>query len=248
VAPAAADGYVLLLRAPRDSDPYVAAFEAAGYEVECLPLLEYEFVNEGALAEALAAAEGYAGMVLTSPRALDAIAASEAARAEVRARWAGKPAFAVGPETAARARALGLAVWGEEAGTSAGLAALIAAEIGQNTRKRLLFPAGEPRRTELIQGLAAHGIDVHEVVVYTARPRSDLGLPPGRPPGWVVFFSPRGVDLTAEALTLPWERVRKAAIGPTTARALADRGWTPEAVAEAPTPAALVAAVARYSA
>jgi uroporphyrinogen-III synthase len=56
------------------------------------------------------------------------------------------------------------------------------------------------------------------------------------------------VDLADEALALPWERVRKAAIGPTTARALADRGWTPEAVAEAPTPAALVAAVARYSA
>jgi len=89
---------------------------------------------------------------------------------------------------------------------------------------------------------------VQEVVVYHAKARTGLELPSGRMPGWVVFFSPRSVDLAAEALTLPWDRVRKAGIGPTTAQALRDRGWAPQAVAEAPTPGALAAAIARYPA
>ncbi|NND47337.1 MAG: uroporphyrinogen-III synthase, partial [Woeseiaceae bacterium] len=99
-----------------------------------------------------------------------------------------------------------------------------------------------PRRETLPQALADHDLALREVVVYHAEPRTDPA-PPADVPAWVVFFSPRGVALATEHLALPWDRLRKAAIGPSTAEALRAHGWTPDAVAVAPTPAALVDAL-----
>jgi uroporphyrinogen-III synthase len=79
--------------------------------------------------------------------------------------------------------------------------------------------------------------------VYDARPIGTLDFSPHPAPDWVVFFSPSGVKAAQNARGIEWDRVRKAAIGPTTAEALAEAGWTAAAVARAPEPVALAGAL-----
>ena len=69
------------------------------------------------LAEHLAEPERYGGLILTSPRAADALAGQDFTA------WQDKSVFVVGPATAARARGLGLRLKGEAAGSAEALAA-----------------------------------------------------------------------------------------------------------------------------
>jgi uroporphyrinogen-III synthase len=66
---------------------------------------------------------------------------------------------------------------------------------------------------------------------------------PAAPARWAAFFSPSGVDAARLAPEAPWNTVRKAAIGPTTAERLRREGLPPRAVADRPTPDALAAAI-----
>jgi uroporphyrinogen-III synthase len=59
---------------------------------------------------------------------------------------------------------------------------------------------------------------------------------------WVVFSSPRAVDAVASRVTAPPEAVKVAAVGPSTARALADAGWPVDRVPEGGSGAAVVEA------
>ncbi len=147
----------------------------------------------------------------------------------------------MGPATAERARALGLEPEGEEAGEAEDLAALIAA---RRFAAPLLFLCGDRRRDVLPAQLRAAGLAVEERVVYrTILDASALRAEATDPPAWVVFFSPSGVEAIREGAAVPWNYVQKAAIGPTTADALRAAGFAPSAVATAPTPEALAAAV-----
>lgn len=226
---------VLLRAAPSEPDPYVAAFEAAGFEAVCLPVLEVEMVEEGvsAIGERLARPEAYGGLVLTSRNAVPALDAHR----ERLAPWRAKPTYAVGPATAEAARALGLRAVGEEAGYGSVLAARIVADASS---RPLLFLAAADRRPDLPQALAAAGVPFEEVTVYrkVARPVRLAGAP-----NWVAFFSPSGVAVAESSPGFPWAQARLAAIGWTTAEALREAGHPPAAVAAEPTPQSLVAAV-----
>lgn len=226
---------VLLLRDARPPDPYVAALAAAGFDVRCVPVLRFESVGRDALAATMTQAEAFAGLILTSPRAADALHGLDLSG------WQTKPTFVVGPATAEAARELGLRPEGEEAGQADELADRIAA---RRFDAPLLFLCGDRRRDVLPDRLRAAGIAVEEHVVYrTLLDASALREAGGRPPDWVVFFSPSGVDAAREAVAVSWNRVRKAAIGPTTADALRAAAFSPAAVAAAPTPEALAAAI-----
>lgn len=244
---------IVLLRQARAEDPYVAAFAAVGWRAVCVPALAFTYPHQAALRARLADAGGYAGLVATSPRAVEALArALDALPAAVRAAWTRRPAYAVGPRTAARLRALGFAPTGADAGTADALAATLAQahappaaasedanEADAADARPLLFLAGNRRRDALPEGLRAAGVPFAEATVYVTAVRDDLALPPAR---WVAFFSPSGLDAFQASGGAP-EAHRHATLGPTTAAALRDAGLAVHAVADAPTPAALVHAV-----
>ncbi len=233
---------ILLLRQPDEPDPYVAAFEAAGFRARCVPVLRFEFVNGAALRERLARPADFGGLVLTSPRAAEAMERA----GPLPAGWGDKPAFVVGPATAAAARTVGLRPEGDGAGEGEALAAHIAeAVIAGPFSPPLLFLCGDRRRDALPDRLCAAAVPVEELVVYRTIPEPAAleGLA-ASPPAWVAFFSPSGVEAALAASGFPWERIARAAIGPTTAAALRDAGHPAAAVAAEPTPAALVSAIA----
>ena len=246
--PDAAD--IVLLRRARADDPYVAAFAEAGWRAVCVPALAFTYPHQAALRARLADAAGYAGLVITSPRAVEALArALDALPAAARAAWAQRPAYAVGPRTAARLRALGLAPTGADAGTAAALATRIAsariacAASADAPARPLLFLAGNRRRDDLPDGLRAAGVSFEEVTAYVTTVRDDLALPPAR---WLAFFSPSGLEAVQASGSASGgasgER-RHATLGPTTAAALRAAGLAVHAVADVPTPAALARAV-----
>lgn len=226
---------ILLLRRPTSPDPYVAAFEAAGFDAESVPVLDFEPMNRDALVARIAEPERYGGLLVTSPRGADALADLDLSG------WTDKPEFVVGPRTAERVRGLGLAPVGEEAGHAAALADRIAADPPD---KPLLFLCGDRRRDVLPDRLRAAGVAFDELVVYwTIGDASALEARLAEAPDWLAFFSPSGVEATLELDGISWNSVSAAAIGPTTADALRAAGIHPAAVAASPTPEALVAAV-----
>jgi uroporphyrinogen-III synthase len=228
--------HVLLLRSPREPDPYVAALDAAGFTAQCVPVLHFEFVGRDALAERIQRPEDRAGLILTSPRAVEAVQDFDLTA------WRDHPTFVVGPRTAGEAAKLGLRPVGEKSGSADDLADVITA---RSFERPLLFLCGDRRRDTVPDRLRAAGVAFDEFVVYrTLGAAEELAeAMEERRPEWLVFFSPSGVE-TAEALAGPsWNRTRKAAIGPTTAEALRAAGFAPAAVADAPTPAALAAAL-----
>lgn len=234
---------VLLLRDPDVGDPYEDVLRAAGYEPVSRPVLRFTFVGEEALRADLARPKDYGGLILTSPRAVQALVAALGWLPAEAARWHTLPVFAVGPATAAALHEAGFAPEGEASGTAELLADYVAE---RSFEAPLLFLCGNRRRDTLPERLRAAGVPFEERCVYETHLRDDLDVSDLDTFGWVVFFSPTGVEAARRAGAFGDVPVPCAAIGPTTADALALAGRQPEAVAGAPTPEALVEALRRY--
>ena len=233
---------VYLFRTPTKPDPYEAALTEAGFRCRSVPVLGFAFVGQEALRAALAHPDRYAGLVLTSPRAAEALAEGLSWLPSRTSAWVPKPAFAVGPRTSEALRGLGFRPRGEEAGGAEALADV----LGQNVAELdgpLLFLCGDRRRETLPERLSRMGIAFEERVVYRTLIRTSPDLP-GEAPDWIVFFSPSGVEAVSRTSTyLGRPSVRAAAIGPATAEALRRAGRVADVVARAPTPEALAEAL-----
>lgn len=244
---------VVLLRSPdaEGEDRYVQALAGGGFRAVCRPVLRFAFAGDpgftgGDVAARLRRPERYAGLILTSPRAAQALgeALPGIAPGQQKA-WQGKPVFAVGPKTAKVLRESGLEPSGEDTGDAAALAAhIVETPEGADGARPLLFLCGNRRREALPDRLRAEGIAFEECVAYETHLREGPWLGAGEGPDWAVFFSPSGVEAVQSSQEPGWDAVRKAALGPTTAGALEEAGWPPEAVAEVPTPEALAEALA----
>jgi len=233
---------VVLLRSAASPDPYVQAFARAGWRADCRPVLRFTFPADEALRDRLQARDDYDGLVATSPRAVRALRRVFDASGALHAAWEGSRAYAVGPKTADRLRALSFEVRGEEAGDAATLAEWIA---DTSPERPLLFLSGARRRDTLPDGLEAAGIPFEEEVVYETHTRTDLDLPGEASGTWLAFFSPSGVEAVRQADADALRRFRCAAIGPTTASALREAGESVDVVADSPSPDALVSAVVK---
>lgn len=228
---------VFLLRTPRTPDPYRNAFEAAGFSVSVVPVLQFRFIHQEALKARLANPEQYSGLVVTSPRAIEAL---RRLNRSVKP-WTDKPFFCAGPETARQASLLNFSPQGQQAGSASVLAQFIikAAPFA----KPLLFLSSNRRRKTLPTRLTKAQVRFEELVVYETLLRQSLNWPADQRPDWVVFFSPSGVEAAQADQQMNWSTVRKAAIGPTTASALEEKGLGVDAVAQAPEPEALCRAI-----
>ncbi len=208
----------------------------------CVPVLRFTFPHQDALEKRLERIDAFAGLVATSPRAVRALGAALENRPELRRAWQKKQAFAVGPKTAEALRGEGLHPKGQESGSAASLGSVIAKKTPE---RPLLFLSGSRRRDTLPAGLSAAGVPFVEQEVYRTHTRTHLELSDSVPGDWLVFFSPSGLEAIRQSPGIDIAQYRLAAIGPTTAAALEQAGATVQAVAETPTPRALMAAIQR---
>ncbi|XP_045710047.1 uroporphyrinogen-III synthase isoform X6 [Phyllostomus hastatus] len=177
----------------------------------------------------------------------------EAWTESLRERWSAKPVYVVGSATASRANKMGLDTEGERCGNAEKLAELICSR--ESSALPLLFPCGALKGEILPKMLKDKGIPLESLTVYQKAPHpgiqvnltsyfSEQGVPAG-----ITFFSPSGLayslkhiqDLSGSSI----DQIKFAAIGPTTARALAAQGLPVSCTAESPTPRALAEGLRR---
>lgn len=252
---------VLLLKDAKEDggqDPYVRELGSHGLEATLIPVLSFEFLSLPTLLEKLSRPEGYGGLIFTSPRAVEAVelsleqdGKSEVWKESLREEWNAKPVYVVGNATASQVDKLGLEAEGESSGNAEKLAEYICSR--EPPALPLLFPCGALKGEALPQKLKDRGIPMESITVYQKIPHpgiqgnldsyySKQGVPAS-----ITFFSPSGLTCSLQHIRelsgSSLERIKFAAIGPTTARALAAQGLPVSCTAESPTPQALAAGI-----
>jgi uroporphyrinogen-III synthase len=305
---------VLLLRSK--SVDYARTFWDAGYRPRFVRLLDFEFVNSDGLYDALKGigfcthAEKpnncpwrYQGLILTSPRAAEAVVRiiqrmgeggtnapgdHESAAVDGLNKFAlsSMPIFAVGNASSKPLETMGASNVQKGFNTAELLALHMVrghsrladgvhdrknATDAANTAAPYLFLCGDKRKDSLPDIFREHGVQLEELKVYKScavdRIHISLGRERIRDVKWAAFFSPSGVDAVLSRPvcfsgfqdpesaqvrsscgvdTFDWDKIRKIAIGKTTASALklaaenssqisARTAWHPWAVADKPT-------------
>lgn len=243
---------VLVTRAAAQAGPLVAALAAVGAEPIAFPTIRIVPAADPApLAAALrrAASGGFGWIAFTSANAVEHVAMS-LGRCDIDpAALSSARIAAVGHATAAALEAVGLATDAVAAdATAEGLvAALTVAGIAG---ERVLYPRGDLARDVLASGLTEAGATVEEVEAYRTLPETEVDPEARRltergEVDVVTFASPSSVRNLAAALggdVSPLIRARVVCVGPVTARAAAEHGLPPHAVATDASVAGLVAA------
>jgi uroporphyrinogen-III synthase len=229
---------VVVTRAAHQAAGLTAAFEAAGFTVEHLPLLEVIPPSDPRPLERAASELAlYDWLVFTSANAVDAFLPLTGGALPPRLRIA-----VVGPATAEVLRAFEIEPHLTATRADAeGLLADLAPLVGRS--RRVLLPQAADARPALAEGLHRAGAEAVAVVAY------DKGMPPeareqaerlfaATPIGWVTFTSPRIVRHFVELFGGDWDRrrpeLRAASIGPVTTVEL--RRHEVEQIAEATVP------------
>lgn len=240
---------VVVTRAAHQAAELTAAFEAAGFTVENLPLLDVlPPADSRPLERAASELALYDWLVFTSSNAVEAFLPLAGGALPPRLRVA-----VVGPATAEALRAYDIephltATRADAEGLLEDLAPLV------DRSRRVLLPQAADARPTLAEGLSRAGAEAVAVVAY------DKGVPPDAreraarlfaetPIGWVTFTSPRIVRHFVELFGEDWERrrpeLRAASIGPVTTAELRRQGVEEIAEAAAPGEEGLVEAVVR---
>jgi uroporphyrinogen-III synthase len=240
----------VILTASEGSFPGLAdALREKSVEVIERPLIGFTApLDWGPFDAALDRASRYRAIAFTSPRA------GKAMTDRVRARgipWPPGPTPAVW--AAGQATAASLENWlgpthvpdGVEQESDGAAAQLARAMVAARVTGPVLFPCGERRRDELPSVLRTAGILVHDVVCYrTVLADASEAQAAASAGALVLVASPSVVELLARACSAA-ERPDLVAVGPTTAAAARDAGWTPAAVADQPTASGVLAAITR---
>ncbi|XP_063163407.1 uroporphyrinogen-III synthase isoform X1 [Candoia aspera] len=194
----------------------------------------------------------------------------EAWKNYLREEWNAKSVYVVGKATAALVTEIGLKPQGEDCGNAEKLAGFICSHLcgfmlvtylwclikwESSNSLPLLFPCGTLKREMLPAMLKDKDIVLESVTVYQTSQHPDLqeslknyfsqeGVPAS-----VTFFSPSGVKYCLkQILKLSGDlisQIKFAAIGPTTAEALAAEGILVSCTASSPTPQDLAAGLRR---
>ncbi|XP_055962674.1 uroporphyrinogen-III synthase [Sorex fumeus] len=253
---------VLLLKDPKEDecgqDPYIRELGLCGLDATLIPVLSFEFLSLASFAEKLARPDSYGGLIFTSPRAVQAaeLCLEKSSQTEVwketlKEQWNAKPVYVVGEATASLVRRLGLDPEGEGSGNAERLAEHICSR--SPPALPLLFPCGSLKGEALPRALRDQGVPLESLTVYQNAPHPGIrdslhsyyaqqGVPAS-----ITFFSPSGLsyslkhiqELSGDSIG----EIKFAAIGPTTAHALAARGLPVSCTAASPTPRALAAGI-----
>nr|XP_046197462.1 uroporphyrinogen-III synthase-like isoform X1 [Oncorhynchus gorbuscha] len=173
---------------------------------------------------------------------------------DIKDKWNAKSIYVVGKATAALVENLGLVPLGEDTGTADVLSRLILEREDANILP-LLFPCGSIKREVLPTALRENGVPLDALMVYQTAQHPDLEknlsnhFTQQGVPDCIAFFSPSGVRFSLETVRrLSGEQlvqIKFAAIGPTTAEAMAAEGLSVSCSADKPTAEHLAAGIAK---
>jgi len=225
------NGTVLLLKAPKTDEPfdsYIHMLESEGFKAVSVPALTFSFINLDRLHEALQFDEKFSGLVLTSPRSVEAVRHCFVSLTEpVCSKWSTKYTFVVGNATSLAAKNIGLKPSGSDCGNASLLAPFIENELNSLSEKErcLLMPCGQLALETLPNALHSHGIQVECLTVYETIVEPLLEdhlknfVKTQGCPAYIVFFSPSIVRFShtiLDRLGLLQNSVQLVAIGPST--------------------------------
>ena len=249
---------IVVTRDAADAEEVVNALEREGFDAWAVPTIAIgPPADPRPLEAALTDLSRFDWLAFTSANAVRAVCTRpswtvtwEAARSRVRV-------AAVGPGTAARLTSLDVSVAAAaDPGGARALASTLETTVASLVGIRILWPRGDLASLDFRDRLIARGADVVAPIAYRTQavPTADLAtlvaaLSDGAVQG-LTFFSPSGANSLARVLGGSLGRlagrVTLAAIGPTTAEALAVLGAPADVVASAPTAEALAKALARH--
>jgi uroporphyrinogen-III synthase len=234
----------LLVTRPReDAETIGALINARGHHALIAPLMEVRILDGEPLV-----LESVQAILATSANGVRAVAA-RSARRDI-------PVYAVGPQTAETAHAVGFATVHSADGDAAALASLAAARL--DPAAGILFhAAGQETAGRLRQSLAGRGFTVETVVLYEAAPVTQLpeaaskALAQEELDG-VLLFSPRSARIfvslvVAAGLAERCTRLEAYCISAATAAALGATSFARVAVAGAPNQEAMLALISAGS-
>jgi uroporphyrinogen-III synthase len=226
---------VLVTRPEHDARATAQALRARGHIPLLAPLLEVRFRQGDQLT-----LEGIDGVLATSANGVRALALRTARR--------DLPLFAVGPQTAAAARAAGFLSVASADGDGAALAEAMPRWLKPGT---LFHAAGDNAQGKLAEALAAKGYAVesqvlYEVIAATTLPAAAAEALAADALDAALFFSPQSARLFADrvskaGLTQACARLIAACISETAAKALAPLAFAALRVAAKPNQDALLA-------
>ena len=240
-------GSVVLFRSAKEGeeDLYGKTLEYAGFTPFSVPVLDFNFINIDKLHSCLLTSSKYLGIILTSPRAVEACSrALELDNDKSNGSdFHDMTCYCVGPATKQCANQVGFKSFGHEAGNADKLAEYIIENNTANNTKPFLYPCSNLRRDTLTVKLKAGDFVMEELKVYeTLQSKTidedlkKLTLVHGTP-RFVVYFSPSGVQYTAdlyESGILNLNETKIIAIGRTTEAELKEKRMDVAAVAKTP--------------
>ena len=224
---------LLVTRPAMDAAALADLLAAQGHDVLISPMIHIE-LNAVELPDATA----HGGLALTSANGVRALMAHlaqlpNAQRDAQMAAWAARPAFAVGPQTAAALQAAGFQNIHQADGDVDALIDLIMADYAVDDAEvlPLLHIAGRDRAGDLVGGLKAQNIACGRAVLYRAEaaagfsPAAKAALGDAQEPvEGVVIYSQRSADIFCALYAALADELaqREAAIAPPTAFCLSE--------------------------
>lgn len=231
------------------SEEYQKVFTDNNYDVIFVEPLQFTYINLDVLKEKLEK-DGYDGLVLTSPRATEAV--SKCWDPSKFVLWNTKRVYTVGHASSRKITLLlGLEALGATTGNAENLAKVIVRENDKNSS--FLFPCGNLRSETLPNILETSGMTIDAVTVYETKEnenlRHDLMELNKSELCCMVFFSPSGCEYIHRQLQTFNNRLSNLphfAIGNSTAHKIENLGLDIAGVASKPMPESIMESVNMY--
>lgn len=236
---------VIIFKSESDStDVYAEELQRHSFNPIFIPTLTFGFKNLEKLHAKLQHPDDYEGLIFTSPRCVDAVAKA-LDNAEIPGGWKMLHNYAVGEVThiLALSDLQQLFTHGKQTGNARALAEFIIDNHDGSKDLPFLLPCSNLALDTLNLKLREDGFRIDACEVYETKCNPDLGekmeqalqLPNLE---FLCFFSPSGVDCVNDyfkAKDISMDKYRLVAIGPSTRRALENKGLKVYCTAERPT-------------
>jgi len=241
---------VIIFKSESDStDLYNEVLREHSFNPIFIPTLSFGFKNLDKLEAKLRHPDNYAGIIFTSPRCIEAVCEALALQ-ELPGGWKMLHNYSVGEVThnLAMSSLQQLFTHGKQTGNARNLADFIIDTFDGSRDFPFLLPCGNLQQDTLLSKLISAGFHVDACEVYETKCSPNLKSSMDKALKeenieFLCFFSPSGVNCTADYFkenNINLEQYKLIAIGPSTRKAIEEKGWKVFRTAERPTVDALV--------